>query len=462
VDLLWFVLVVMLAAGTRFWYLSECLDGATAEQEPFLVQIPSPHVEHTDFEHLGKEDEQTELDVLVHHIAEDDLFVGMAPLGPDEENTAHIAPGYPWVVALMYRFAGEQEVVPKIRWVQCGLGALTAGLYFVFARLAFGNLLVALLTGLLCAVHPFWIINTGQVADGVLTSLLLAGCLVLGTRAGKAGDAIAGLLFGLTLAGLVLVRAALLPFAVAGLLWFMLRCRSLPRGWFLALLAVLGFLNGAAPWVVRNYQTFGDIVPVADSTWLHVWIGNNPKATGAELDHEIMEQVLGPKRLKELHDEPVQSRRYPMLAVDVGEFVTEYPAKALRNRIAAGLSFFLGQDWFSTVAPGDNIRSTDAAPPAWLVTYYPEIVNGLLLGMLGLALLGWRWSHVWRGHTALATLAVLWITLPYLLSHASTLWGPRLPLDGILLCYSAFALVYLIPGLRGAISDGPQPGVREV
>ena len=32
------------------------------------------------------------------------------------------------------------------------LGALTAGLYFVFARLAFGNLTVALLTGLLCAV----------------------------------------------------------------------------------------------------------------------------------------------------------------------------------------------------------------------------------------------------------------------------------------------------------------------
>ena len=44
-------------------------------------------------------------------------------------------------------------------------------------------------------------------------------------------------------------------------------------------------------------------------------------------------------------------------------------------------------------------------------------------------------------------LAVLFVPLPYLLSHAEHLSGPRLPLDGVLLCYAAFALVSLIPGL---------------
>jgi hypothetical protein len=41
---------------------------------------------------------------------------------------------------------------------------------------------------------------------------------------------------------------------------------------------------------------------------------------------------------------------------------------------------------------------------------------------------------------------VLFIPLPYLLSHAELLSGPRLPLDGVLLCFAGFAAPPLIPG----------------
>src|SRR5438105_565379 len=83
---------------------------------------------------------------------------------------------------------------------------------------------------------------------------------------------------------LPLVRAALLPFAVVAVLWFLVRCRTLKRGWLCALLAFLGFANGLAAWTVRNFQTFHDAVPIADSTYLHLWIGNNPLATGGPQD----------------------------------------------------------------------------------------------------------------------------------------------------------------------------------
>ena len=54
-------------------------------------------------------------------------------------------------------------------------------------------------------------------------------------------------------------------------------------------------------------------------------------------------------------------------------------------------------------------------------------------------------SNSWR-HAALpSSLAVLWIPLPYLLGHAEALAGPRLPLDGVLLTYAAFALACLFP-----------------
>ena len=65
--------------------------------------------------------------------------------------------------------------------------------------------------------------------------------------------------------------------------------------------------------------------------------------------------------------------------------------------------------------------------------------------MLLLAFLGWRWTYSWRKESMLLTLALIWVPLPYLLGHAEALHGARLPLDGVLLGYAAFALICLLP-----------------
>jgi hypothetical protein len=77
-----------------------------------------------------------------------------------------------------------------------------------------------------------------------------------------------------------------------------------------------------------------------------------------------------------------------------------------------------------------------------------------LLGMLLLGAIGWRWSYGWRRESMPAALAVLFIPLPYLLSHAELLSGPRLPLDGVLLCFAGFALAALIPGFGRNLREG--------
>src|SRR5207248_9276343 len=110
---------------------------------------------------------------------------------------------------------------PAVRWIQCAVGALTAGLYFLFGRRAFDSRLVATLAGLLTALHPFWIINTAAINDGTPVAFVLGLVLFLGTVAGQTGGAIASLLYGVSLAGLALLRAALLPFAFIALLWLL-------------------------------------------------------------------------------------------------------------------------------------------------------------------------------------------------------------------------------------------------
>src|SRR5271165_6521827 len=138
VDFLVFILVVALAAGARAGYLVTCCDsGRTAG--PLVVQDPRPQ--------LPGPDHKTDLQELVERIRDDYAFSSQAPLSDGVEATAHTAPAYPWLLGLTARFVDRASFDSTIRWAQCGLGALTAGLYFLFALRAFRSLFVATLTG---------------------------------------------------------------------------------------------------------------------------------------------------------------------------------------------------------------------------------------------------------------------------------------------------------------------------
>jgi 4-amino-4-deoxy-L-arabinose transferase-like glycosyltransferase len=464
VDLFLLVLVLAVAGATRVWYVSECAEQGKAT--PALqVQGAAPRLETSildDRPPLRGQEHPTEFDNLVDNLTREGRFASRAPLAEKEEETAHVAPGYAWLVAAIGGLTDTWEQADQIvRWLQVLLGTLTAAAYFFFARRAFSSLRVGFLTGLFCALHPFWIINTAEIADGVLVTFLLGAVLMLGTRAAQVGGPFSSLLYGLGLAGLAMVRAALLPFAVIGLLWFLLRCRTVPRGWFCAVLAFLGFANGLAPWTVRNWQAYGEIIPVADSAFLHLWIGNTPQATGGPMDARQLRDTLPADRLAHLMQEPNQARRYRKLGTDVWEAVAADPAGAAARRLWAGLYFVFGENWFTQHTLTESGRAGDnpASMPDWLAERHHGLLIGALFGMLLLGFLGWRFTYAWRASARLATLALLWILLPYLLSHADSLSGPRLPLDGVLLCFSAFALASVLPG-GAPLRNGPEEELR--
>lgn len=449
IDLSLLLFVLAVAAGARGWYLAECAD-AGRKDGPVRVQDASPPAQR---------------DPLIRSLKDNGSFSGPAPLSAGEEATAHVAPGYPWLLSLADRVSPDRNML--VRGAQAGIGALTAALYFLFARRAFGSLFVAALAGLFCALHPFWVVSAVELEDGVLAAFLLALALWLGSRGGQSGGALTSLLYGLTLAGLALVRAAFLPFAFVAVLWFLWRCRSLPRGWLYALLAFLGFANALVPWTVRNYQMTGAVVPVADSAWWHLWLGNSPGATGGPRNEDALVSSLASARgqapselLKSLGEMP-QPQRYGGLAHDVAEEVGRDPAAALNRRLWAGLSFVFGEKWLLDRQAWEEVKPEEDKPagtfPPWLASSFPAIVPGVLLAMLALAFVGWRWTYPWRREAMPAALAVIWLPLPYVLGHAERLAGPRLPLDGVLLCYAAFVLACLLPRLGARLRAGTPP-----
>jgi 4-amino-4-deoxy-L-arabinose transferase-like glycosyltransferase len=456
-DLLLFLVVVVAAAGTRAGYLVYAADGGRSAG-PLVVQDPPTTLQGlpAGTTILGHEN-PTELDALVQNLKDKNQFAAVAPFASGEEPTAHVAPGYPWLLAQLARVVSDESLDRTVRWVQVGLGGLTAGFLFLFARRAFHSLAVATLAGLFAAAYPFWIINTAAINDGTLTAFLLAFVLFLGARAGQTGAPFTSLLYGLGLAALAMVRAALLPFGFVALLWLLLRSRMLPRGWLCALLAFLGFGNGLVPWTLRNYQTFGEPIPVVDSAYYHLWIGNNPLATGGPATEAMLQGSPSDEEFAQLKEDLPklkQPERYARLGHLVKEELRKHVASTFQRRLQAGLDFFFGERWFTDKRLADDSFSGEEEEPLWLGRLQ-RMLPAALLVLLILAVLGWRWSYGWRWESLPAALAVLWIPLPYILGHADALSGPRLPLDGVFLCYAAFTLACLWPGLGRDLLAGP-------
>jgi hypothetical protein len=454
-DLLLLLLVLAVAGGLRAAYLVRLADRGRSEG-PLRVQDQRPPL--ADFDappDMRGAPRPTDLDALIDNVQQHRWFGSLAPYAPAEEQTAHVAPGYPWLFGTLARFVPANRLDSTVRWIQMALGTLTAGFYFLFARRAFRSLAVGTLAGLFAAAWPFWIIDTAALDDGILASFVLAGCLLLAGQAGEKGGALPSLVLGLALAGLALVRAALLPFSFVVFVWFLLRSRSLQGGWLCSLLSFLGFIIGMAPWMVRNYQVFHDPVPVVSSAYLHLWIGNNPEATGGPATPKMLESAPTEK-LQEITKQP---RRYGELGKDVAAEVRAHPDLTLQRRLHAAIAFFTGDRWLSdgTLAEptGEPWRASSR-----LEQSCPATLQGALLVLLVLAFLGWRFSYGFRWEAVPATLAMIWVPLPYIISHAEALSGPRLPLDGVLLCYAAFAVAALLPGFGHTLRNPPDAGPK--
>lgn len=442
--------VLVTGIGTRAYYLNRYSFQEVGPRQVWQVQGHSVVISPPD---------TTALDQLVANIKKDGLhhgFVAQTPLGPDKpEPTAFIAPLHPLYRAGLELLAENyQDTIPftktsVVRWVQVVLGGLTCLFYFIIAWRAFGqNHLLALLVGLATAVYPYWIINVAELEDGVLATFLLAWSLSLGVGIGQKGGVIRSLIFGIVLAALSLTRASLLPFAVVVQLWLFLRCRQLKNGGACAVMCFLGFLGGLAPWGYHCYAMLKAPVPLVTSAWFDVWAGNNEASTGGDYQWN-MKTRLPVDLVRQLQDTP-QAERYALLADRVLQEVVEHPGETAKRRMRAAMQFLVGGH-----APNLPLFSSGekATPPSWWVR--PILMIALPV-LFVLAFLGWRWSYGWKTHSAPVSLAIFWIPLPYLLTHAGPLHSSRLPLDGVLILLVGIGLLAMLPLLGARLMAGEQ------
>ncbi len=342
-----------------------------------------------------------------------------SPFGPPTGPTAILPPGYPALLAGIFRLFGTMTPAAAVAAIalNLALSAVACLVIFNFARKTLGTR-AAIAAAWIWAVYPPVILSAGFHAwDGALTATLAAVgyLLAAGLRDGKIRAwAWYGAMWGIG----ALVNPSLI--AVYGVLlgwgcWTRARARQVwVRNTAVAMLVAAIVI---APWTIRNYRIFHAFMPVRSNFGLELWMGNH--AGGNGYFHLMLYPLGSPAELAQYNarGEPGFMRWKQQQAI---AFIRSQPAEFLRLNVYRVRCF-----WGGIYESG----------------YAPIFLPTTLLGLAGLALLARRdrellWFYL---------LPLLVYPIPYYITHPDLRF--RFPIEPLLAALSGYAVVTFISAL---------------
>ena len=239
--------------------------------------------------------------------------------------TAWEPPLYPYLIAGVFRLTGVYTSASAfiLLTINSIFSALTCVPIFLIARKCFSER-VAVWTAWAWAILPsvmYWC--TRWVWETSLAALLLALIFWLTLQLEELPGTLPWVGFGVLWGIAALVNTSLLAFLPAAGLWalFGQRKRGGPASAG-ALISAVFFFATIAPWLVRNYQVFGQPVFIRSNFGAELRLGNGPGANGTWMSYVHPSQNV------------VEFRRYQ----EMGEFA--YVAERKREAVQ-----FIGEDW---------------------------------------------------------------------------------------------------------------------
>jgi 4-amino-4-deoxy-L-arabinose transferase-like glycosyltransferase len=184
------------------------------------------------------------------------LSEGKGYVNSSGEPTAYRPPIYPLFLAAIYSIAGHN--LTWVRVAQALLGAGICVLTYLLATIIFNNN-IAILSGLICIFYPPLILSTSQIlTETLFTFFLLLGIFFIIKTETSTSIAITGIIFGLAL----LTRPLLLFFIPFLFYWIMLNSKYNTLKSITLLCIGLFFI--LFPWTFRNYSKLDSFVPFAN------------------------------------------------------------------------------------------------------------------------------------------------------------------------------------------------------
>jgi 4-amino-4-deoxy-L-arabinose transferase-like glycosyltransferase len=170
-------------------------------------------------------------------------------------------PGYPLLIAAMYKIGGYSDQVPRLACILLAFGA--ALILLRLTRKITGDRTIALIAALLFLLYPGTLVAEARAGNDipcVFTMLLFMAALYWAVEEGSLWRyGVAGLLLG----GAALVRSEVMLFPLFLLAYFLFTSKGWGARWKVVLRMValaLGTLVAMSPWIIRNYLLVHEFV----------------------------------------------------------------------------------------------------------------------------------------------------------------------------------------------------------
>ncbi len=364
-----------------------------------------------------------------------------SPFLPVTGPTALMPPVYPFLLAGVFRLFGIYSATAAVVILAFNslMSALTCVPIFFTARRAFDGR-TARWAGWLWALYPFSIyFSAGRVWDYALTGFLFACCLWFALRLQRQAPLRLWAAYGLLASLTCLSNPSVVLLFPAFLLIALYARRAHLRPALIGCTAsVLLFAAGLAPWAIRNYVVFHQLIPIRSGFWLEFEAGNhgetfdcNPPSSHPASNAEAMQRYQAQGETVFMENVRLKSHAYVM--AHPGWFAVMTARRAIR---------------FWTV-----LWRLD---PAYRQNEPFDIPASLYCSaMLAVTLFG-----LWQRRRKLTPALGLYIAIlaifpiPYYLSHSSPDY--RQPIEPALITLVAFGLLCLKRSTRAAFHAAPE------
>jgi len=372
-------------------------------------------------------------------------------------------PLYPLFLAGVFALSGKSFLAAQL--VQLLLSGVLPLIAFHLGSRAVGRE-TGLAAALLAAVHPYFIYYAGLLVTQTLFVVLLglaSSAYYLLRRKPTAGRAaLLGLLLGLSFLTRTFT-ATFLPLLLLALVAELgfphrfpgsgaaARRGALRRAVGLALIVSAVFAATGAPWVIRNYGLFHELVILPTKGGRNLWEYNNQKFSS---EFETAENEWTRERYREIREAELPTLRRQD-TVEFPRFTPEQP-ETERNRILNEnvKAFILANPQvyarLCLVRASEMVRVTPVRKSGLLfkVVAWLSIGWQLPLALVGMVMLAGRWRS--------GPLYLYLLTLFYLSLHALVASGTphRVQVDLFLLVFTAYPLAWLARRFFG----GEPPG----
>lgn len=374
-------------------------------------------------------------DMLFYHWTASTLADGKGFIGLEGLPTARWPPAFPFLVSLVYRAFGSNEVNAEL--LNATLGAATVPLAYLATRRAFDRR-VALVAATALALMPGQIMYAESILAEPLYTFVLVGILAM--LVCLPDRRLSAVLIGVAIGVAALTRGeGLLLVVVAPVVWW----GALPRRELLVRsgLVILAAALAIAPWTVRNAFAVDAFVPVSTNGAQTFWAGHNPAANGSAnyTRSEVYAELKGvpPKRFE------VEQAR--LLRREALEYMFEHPLREL-TLVPRKLLYLVQGDSRGIQYRPNGAERQVAGGVAPVIVSRPNALDvigiaadiawyGLLtLFVLALLLL---WPVLWRNTLGRAGIA---LTALSLVLYGFLLYGNfryRMPLEPVMIMLAA-------------------------